>query len=300
MDHFLITFSTGKPISIYLSIYLSIIIYHYLSIYLPIYLSIYIYIYIYFYLYRSIYLSLSFYLSIYLYIYLSVYLAIYLSIYIYIYMFLNLYRSIYLSIYQSIYLSIHLVIYLSIYIYLSPSLSFYLSIYLSFYRPSIDHLSIQAVLWDFLSMYTVQAWKQSISAKLPAALQAGSLTTSIFCVTSCSFASSIFCKTSSDFESSKLQKRRYFARLSSNLTEGELGPHSSTAICGFWLRLPRKSEAEAYETLHLAIRNPAPVTKTDVDKRWCLQLKNRTPSTNLTSWTSDIFIQDAKTLRLPR
>ena len=193
-------------LSIYLAIYLAIFLSIYLSIYISIYLSIYLilsilsylsYLILSIYLYLSL-ICLSNYVSIYLSICLSIiYLSIYLSIYpsihpsilsIYLSIYLATYLSIYLSIYPSIYLSIFLSIYLPI--YLSIYISFYLSVYpstclsaglktqifcetSSFFK--VDNIKNEAILRDFLNVWTWQRQKRSTSSRL---LHVSKLTTS--------------------------------------------------------------------------------------------------------------------------
>ena len=271
-------------LSIYRSIYLSIYLSIYRSIYLSIDLSIYRSIdqSIYLSIYPSIHLSL--YLSVYLSIYLSVYRSIDLSIYRSID--LSIYRSIDLSIYRSIDPSIHLSIYLSIClsVYLSICLSVYLSICLSIYiflslslslclsvclsvclftslsaslktklfcetssMFELDNVKNEAILRDFLNVWTWQRQKRSNSARL---LHFSKLTTS---------KTKQFCETSSIFEFDNIKNnailRDFLQKWKVECRADGLVPMRFAILpvhLSKVLRLPWKSDARSYEVLHLS------------------------------------------------
>ena len=234
----------------------------YLTTYLPIYLCIYLSIDRSFYLsidlsiYRSIYLSihLSIYRSIDLSIYRSIDLSIHLSIYLSVY--LSIYRSIYLSIDLSIYRSIDLSIYLSLSLSLCLSVCLFTSLSASlktklFCETSsmfeLDNVKNEAILRDFLNVWTWQRQKRSNSARL---LHFSKLTTS---------KTKQFCETSSIFEFDNIKNnailRDFLQKWKVECRADGLVPmrfaifpvHLSKV-----LRLPWKSDASSYEVLHLS------------------------------------------------
>ena len=154
-----------------------------------------------------VYLSIS--LSIYLPIHPSSYLSIQLSIY------LSIDRSIYLPTYLSIYLSISLSVYLST--CLSASLETKLFCETSSFC-KIDIIKNEAVLRDFLNVWTSQRQKRSNSARLLHFWKLTISKTKQFCDTS-SFLNSTtsktkqFCETYSFFELDKHPKGSNSARL---------------------------------------------------------------------------------------
>ena len=270
--------SFSDYLSICLSVYLSVC----LSVYLSICRSVCLFICL------SVYLSIC--LSVDLSICLSVYLSICLSIDLSIsliclsnYERIYLYLSTYLPIYLSTYLPIYLCIYLS---YLSIYLSLCLSIYLSICKRKIeailrdvsgfelDNIKNEAILRDFLNVWTWQRQKRSNSARL---LHFSKLTTS---------KTKQFCEFdnvkneaigTSSFRSWQHQKRNNSARRPSKMESWVQSWRPRTnAFCDF-SSPPVWSTAPATKKWCQVIRSAAPVTQNHLSKPANLRLQNATP-----------------------
>ena len=243
----------------YLSIYLSIFLSRYLSIYLPICLSIHV----------------SLCLSIYLSVCLSVCLSLSLSLS------LSPSLSLYLPIYLSIYL--HIYIYLSFSLFLPVCLSIYLSIYKlvnqdilrDFFIFRVDNIKNEAILRDFLNVWTWQRQKRRNSSRL---LHVSKLTAS---------KTKQFSETSSMFERDNvkneailrdvLQKWKVECRADGLVPmRFAISPLHLSKV----LRLPRKSDARSYEVLHLS--------RKIIQQTWRSDAPKCNPSQKSTPWPPNI------------
>ena len=215
-----------------------------LTIYLPTHLSIYV----------SIYLSLSLCLSVRPSVCLSVCLSLYLSIYLASYLSIS---SVYLTMYLSICLSIYLPIYLST--CLSASLKTKLFCETSsFFK--VDSIKNEAILRDFLNVWTWQRQKRSNSARLLHFLK---LTTS---------KTKQFCETSSFFEVDNIKNERIPRDI---LQKWKVECRADGLVPMHFAILP----VHLSKVLHLPRKSDAPVTQNHLSKPEDLRLQNVTPLT---------------------